>query len=212
MMLSSSSRTITSLVSLCTLLVSGSVTAQTRDPDGLVAAYVREYQSQRAHSAAYRDLVQVLTHHSDYPVADLEKLLQGLEQVVVTGEPQRLRAEAALALAIPGKRGSVRPIDTFPRLERVYRRSTDPLVRSVLVRAMGDLAETPQAALFLERIAKQETADFPEAQKRALVSLLKMDDEGRTVLKRLHEANAVRDPTGKQMLADLAKQGYRLKY
>jgi hypothetical protein len=208
-MLLSSRGTITSVAFLCTTLVSSSVVAQTRDPGKLVAAYVREHQSDQGRSAAFYHLVRILTHHADYPPADLEKLLGGLEQVALTGEPQRLRAEAALALAIPGKRGSVHPIGTFPRLERVYRRSTDPLVRSALVGAMGDLAERREAALFLERIAKQEPADFSDSQKRALTSLLKLDDEGRTVLKRLHETNAVRNPEAKLTLAYLAKKGYR---
>lgn len=207
-MLLSSRGTITSVVFLCTL-VSSSAIAQTRDPGELVAAYVREHQSHQARSAAFGHLVHVLTHHADYPPADLEKLLGGLEQVALTGEPQRLRAEAALALAIPGSRGAIHPIGTFPRLGRVYRQSTDPLVRSALVRAMGDLAERGEAVLFLERVAKQEPADFPDAQKRAIASLLKMDAEGRAVLKRLHETNAVRNPDAKLTLAYLAKQGYR---
>ena len=208
-MRSSAFGTIITLVFLSTLLFNGAVTAQTRDPAELVAAYVRERQSQQGHSAAYRDLVHVLTHHNDYPAASLEKLLNGLEQVALTGEPPRLRAEAALALAIPGKRQGSHPIPTFSRLERVYHRSTDPLVRSVVVRAMGDLAETPAAASFLERVAKQESADFPHAQKRAVLSLLKLDDQGRAVLKRLHETNAVRNPEAKLTLVYLAKQNYR---
>lgn len=210
-MLSSSCGTITSLVFLCTVLFSGSVTAQARDPAELVSAYVREHQSHQPHSGAFRDLVHILTHHNDYPAASLEKLLTGLEQVALTGEPQRLRAEAALALAIPGKRRGAHPIGTFPRLQRVYHRSTDPLVRSVVVRAIGDLADTRAAASFLERIAKQESADFPHAQKRAVLSLLKLDDQGRAVLKRLHETNAVRNPEAKLTLTYLAKQDYRYR-
>jgi hypothetical protein len=208
-MLSSCCSTLTNVVFLCSVLVSSSATAQTRDPDELVAAYVREHQSHQGHSAAFHELIHVLTNHADYPPADLEKLLGGLEQVALTGEPERLRAEAALALAIPGSKRAVHPIGTFPRLERVYRRSTDPLVRSALIRAMGDLADRREGALFLERIAKQEPADFPDAQKEALTSLLKMNGEGRTVLKRLHETNAVRDPKAKQTLTYLAKQGFR---
>jgi len=207
-MRSSSYGTVSSLAFLCALLSTGSVAAQTRDPGELVAAYVREYQPQQAHSAAFLDLVHVLTN-PDYPAASLEKLLNGLEQVALSSEPQRLRAQAALALAIPGKRRTAHPTGTFSRLERVYGRSADPLVRSAIVRAMGELAETRAPVLFLERVAKQESSDFPDSQQRALTSLLKLDEEGRSVLKRLHETNAVRNPKAKQNLAYLAKQGYR---
>jgi hypothetical protein len=68
--------------------------------------------------------------------------------------------------------------------------------------------ETRQAALFLERVAKQDRADFPDSQQRTLTSLLRLDDEGRTVLRRLHETNAVPNPQAKLTLEQLAKQGY----
>lgn len=208
MMLSSSYGTVTSLAFFCALFSTEPVAAQTRDPGELVAAYVREYQPQQARSPAFRELVHVLTS-SDYPPASLEKLQNGLEQVALSSEPQRLRAQAALALAIPGKRRTAHPTGTFSRLERIYGRSADPLVRSAIVRAMSELAETREPVLFLERIAKQESADFPDSQQRALTSLLKLDEEGRAVLKRLHATNAVRNPKAKQALVYLAKQGYR---
>ena len=201
--------TVAGVVFLCALLLSSAAWAQVRDPDELVAAYVREYQANKGHSSAFQDLVQVLTHHTDYPASDLKKLLDALERVALTAEPQRLRAEATVALSIPGKRQAANPVTTFPRLQRVYRGSTDPVVRSVVVQALGDLAERRDGALFLESIAKQERADFPDAQKQALTSLMDMDEEGRSVLKRLHDTNAVRDPEAKQTLVFLAKQGYR---
>jgi hypothetical protein len=198
---------------LCCVLAVAPATAQMRSPADLLAAYVGERQtpmSKPGTTRASNELIHVLTSPTDYRAGDMESLVRGLEQLALTGSPPRLRAEAAFALSIPGSRGAAQSISgTFARLKRVYDSSSDPLVRSVLVGVMGDLTDQRQAALFLERIAKQERADFPESQRRALESLMRMDEEGCAVLKRLHESGAVRDPEAKLTLAYLAKQGSR---
>jgi hypothetical protein len=209
-MLSLSRTAIASVVFLCTVLRVTIATAQSRDPDELLAAYVSEWQTPNVPSSAHRDLIHALNNHGDYPPADLETLLRGLEHLALAGTSPRFRAEAALALAIPGSRRAVHPIrKTFARLGRVYRRSSDPLVRSVLIAAMGNLVDPSEAAISLERVAKQDPADFAGAQGKAVQSLLRMGEEGRVVLKRLHETGAVRDPETKLTLAYLAKNGFR---
>jgi HEAT repeat protein len=183
----------------------------TRDPAELLAAYVRERQTPNAKPSASLDLTHVLTYHSDYPTADVQSLLQGLEQLALTATPPRLRAEAAFRLSIPGSHRTSRPLPgMFARLERVYRASSDPLVRSVVVDAMGDLADRREAVAFLEQVAAQHPPAFAGAAGRAMASLLTMGDEGRAGLKRLHETGAVRDPEAKGDLATLAKHGYRV--
>jgi hypothetical protein len=210
-MLSFYRSSIASAVCLCAVLGVGPATAQTRRPPSeLLAAYVHERQTPNAESGVSRELVHALTNYGDYPAADLESLMRGLEELAVTGNPPRLRADAAFRLSIPGSKRAVHPIPgVFARLERVYRRSTDPLTRSVLITVMRQSTERQNAAKFLERIAKQEPADFSEAQYKAIQSLRRLDEEGRVVLKRLHETKAVREPKAKLTLAILAKEGFR---
>jgi hypothetical protein len=146
----------------------------------------------------------------DYSASDLEAVLEGLEHIALTGTPSRLREEAAAGLAIPGSNRAVHPIrGSFPRLERVYHRSSDPVVRRILVGAMGDLVERRKPAQFLGDVALRTPPDFAEAPQAAVQSLLRMGDEGRVVLKRLHESGAVSDTKAKLVLAHLAENGFR---
>jgi hypothetical protein len=183
----------------------------TRKPSELFAAFVRERQALNNQTNASLDLTHVLTYHSEYPPADVEWLLRELEQLSLVGEPEWLRAEAALRLSIPGSTGAVRPTaGTFARLERIYRLSSDPGVKSIVVAAMGSLIESQKASAFLGRVATQESPDFAGAPGRAMASLLTLGDDGRVVLKRLHETNTVRDREAEMDLATLAKNGYRV--
>ena len=201
---------ILGIASLFAMVLCESAAAQVRPPAELLAAYVRERQTPNAPSSASRDLIHMLSNHGDYPAAHIESLLDGLEQIALSGTPPRLRAEAAFELSIPGSNNAVHSIrGTFTRLERVYRRSSDPLVRSVLVGAMGDLTDRREAAGFLERVATQEPSDFAEAPRRAVESLMRMGDLGTAVLKRLHETGAVHDQETKRTLAHLAKNRFR---
>jgi hypothetical protein len=214
-MLSFSRSPIPGVAFLCAALTTAPAAAQTRyhvtrPPDELFAAYVRERQALNNQTNATVDLAHVLTHSTEYSPADVEWLLRELEQFALTGQPQWLRAEAVGQLALPGSNRAVRPTTgTFARLDRVYRRSSDPLVKTVVVSAMGTLTEEPRAISFLERVATHESGTFPSAGK-ALASLLVMGDEGRAVLKRLHDTGAVRDPKARKDLATLAKNGYRV--
>jgi hypothetical protein len=204
---------IAGAVCLCAVLNVGPATAQTRrGPSELLAAYVHERETPDAEANASRELVHALTNYGDYPAADLESLMRGLEKLAVTGNSPRLRADAAFRLSIPGSKRAVHPIPgVFARLERVYRRSKDPLTRSVLITVMAESTERQNAAKFLERIAKQEPADFSEAQYKAIQSLRRLDEEGRAALKRLHEAAVIQEPKAKLTLAILAKDGFPKK-
>jgi hypothetical protein len=215
MMLSFSRLPVAGVVFLFVLFGAAPAAAQTRyhvtrPPDELFAAFVRERQALDDRTHASLELTHVLTYHTDYPPAEVEMLLRELENFALTGTPQWLRGEAALRLSLVGSTRVPRPTaGIFVRLDRVYRGTSDPTVRSAVVKAMGGLTERRQAAGFLERIAKQEPADFAESQRRALESLMRLGPEGQTVLKRLHETGAVRDPEAKVALKYLAKEGYR---
>lgn len=200
---------------VCSVLGAGPAAAQephrvTRRPAELFTAYVRERQALANKTNASVDLAMVLTHPSEYPRGDLEWLLRELESFALSGQPDWLRAEAVLQLAVPGSTRAVRPVaGSYARLDRVYRRSNDPLVKTSVVTAMGTLTERREAIAFLERVARHEAGTFPSAGK-ALASLLTMGDEGRVVLKRLHETGAVRDPAAKRDLAVLAQRDFRI--
>ncbi len=159
------------------------------------------------------DVAHVLTYPDDYLSADLELFLRGLEEIALTGESSRLRASAAFSLSFPGSRRKPHPVPgTVRRLERIYRRSNDPAVRGVVVASMADVAEGDKALVFLEGIATEVPvhADSPGSASRALGTLVAMDEDGRTVLKRLHETQAVRDPEARHELSVLADRGYRI--
>jgi hypothetical protein len=197
------------------LLAAPSVNAQrphhiSSTPAQLLAAFVRAHETSEP-NAGY-DLTRVLGDHTNYPAGDVESLLRGLEQLALKGASSRLRAEAALNVALPGSRRSARPIPgILGRLQGIYHSSSDRLVRSVIVAAMAEQAERPQALAFLERLAVQERGDFPGSASQALGTLVAMDEEGRTVLRRLHKTGSVRDPKARSELTVMASRGYRLK-
>ena len=182
-----------------------------QSPSALLDAYSREFDDPRSTGRASMGLTQVLTHHAEHPAGDVETVLAGLERMAIGGSTSRLRAEAAASIAIPGSRKSTRPLGgTFARLARVYRSSDDPVVRSIVVGAMGGLSEHRAAVPFLEHIAKQQDEEFAGAAGKALTSLLMLGDPGRPALERLHSTSAVKNPEARQILATMVKNGYRL--
>lgn len=190
----------------------------TRTPAELLAGYVREYEREyendtlRRTGASRGDIAHILTYHTDYPPADVESLLQGLERLARTGNPPRLRAEAALYLALPGTRRAARPMPgIFARLERLYRRSSDPLVRTVIIGALGGLAtDRREAVAFLECKAAQPREDVAGSAGKALTSLLLLGPEGREALRRLHATRAVHEPEAHRILERMASYEFRL--
>jgi hypothetical protein len=199
------------------VLIGAPAAAQTRyhvnrQPGELFAAFVRERESLNDETNAALDITHVLLYHREYPPENVEYFLNKLEQFALAGSPQWLRGECVYKLATPGSKRGVAPISgSFARLERIYRRSDDPLVKMAVVGAMGTLIETREASVFLERVATKDSQDFPGAPRSALTSLLVMGDDGRVVLMRLHETGAVRDPEARLSLFYLAKKGYRIK-
>lgn len=198
-------------------LLSASATAAqtrhhvTRSPTELFATFVRERQSLSDQTGASIELTHVLLYHYEYPAQTVEYLLRELEQLARTGTPDWLRSEAVTRLASPGSKRAPKPMmGTYARLERIYQRSSEADVKRAVVDAMGALDDSQSACAFLERVATKESADFPGAAGLAVSSLVIQGDHGRTVLKRLYETEAVRDPRAKERLAILARRDYRL--
>lgn len=201
---------------LGTVLVGSPAAGQTRyhvrrPPAELFAAFVRERASLNDETGADLEITHVLLYNREYPPEHVEYFLKKLEQFALTGSPQWLRGECVYKLTTPGSKRGVYPIPgTFVRLERIYGRSDDPLVKMAVVGSMGTLIETQEASAFLERIATKDSQDFPDASGHALTSLYIMGDVGLAVLRRLHDTGAVRNPKARRQLFYLAKLGYRL--
>jgi len=180
-----------------------------RLPGELVAAYAREAQSPTGDVTARRDVTHIMTHHTEYTEAEVNTVLQGLEDVALSSAPARSRAQAALLMATPGSTKVARPLaGVFPRLAQVYDRTTDPLVRSSVIAAMGLLADRRETTGFLEVVAKTEPPGGLAG--RAVASLDVMGDEGRAALKRLHDSKAMKDSEVQGDLERIANNGYRM--
>ncbi len=160
--------------------------------------------------------------------------LDSLEHVVLTAANPSARVSAALMIADAGRRqAAVGPDETEPlhprdrgvvaRLATIYRKSTDPTVRIVIVQWMPALVERPRAIAFLVEVARE--APVPNSRRpsrasrlrhhtaisraeAAIYALTRMGAEGRAALARLDVSGTVRDPEARAYLARLAKEGY----
>jgi hypothetical protein len=182
----------------------------TREPAELLAAYVREHEALERRFMAEGDLIHILLRHSTYPAGDVETLLRGLEDLALTSSAPRLRALSVPLLAVVGSHRVTQPLsETYSRLIRIYRGSQDPLVRMMVINAMGDLAVRSRAAAFLEGVAARDPKRYVTEPDAALGSLLRMDEEGRAALMRLHETGAVQHRETRYRLELLARQWYQ---
>jgi len=115
-------------------------------------------------------------------------------------------------LGLPGSFHVARPLpETYSRLMRIYRTSEEALVRIMVISAIGDLAVRSRAAAFLEGVVARDPLGYNREPGEAVRSLVMMGDEGRAVLKRLHQSGAVQHPRTRYSLALLAQRGYRIK-
>jgi hypothetical protein len=213
--------TIFSRVFLCCLIATLSAAAVEaqggrpvrRPPGELVAAFVRDNAKVgRAPSMATVELTSVLLGRADYPSANLDSVLEGLERVALTGTSSSLRAEAALSLSLPGSRRALRPRSgTVARLERIYRRSDNPEVRGAIIAGLAHSVEQARALAFLEDVATEEPADYPGAALDALAAISAHEKQGSGVLKRLHETGVVHDQHARQWLDLVASRGYVIR-
>ena len=211
-------RSVGAVVLLVGQALSAPISAQTphgvgQTPDQLIAAFRGDFQRPTPSQGAW-DVAYVLSHPEDYPPADLERFLAGLQHIAMEGDSSDLRTSATVSLSLPGSKRRLHPVKgTFARLRQIYLKSHDQHVRSVAVGSMADLAEQKETAAFLEGLARKGPGDpdFPRAVGWALQSLPALGDEGRAAMKRLHESGAVRDPEGRALLAEIAKHDYRIR-
>jgi hypothetical protein len=185
-----------------------------RSPDELLAAFNGEYQTPHGPvTAVGRDIAQVITHPETYNPKDLTRFVDGLERLALKGVSEPVRTTAVMNLALLGSGRKQHPVGGMvDRLQRIYYRTNEPVVRSMVVTALSEVAERPNALALLRKVAVQQPgqADFPGAASRALGTLVAMGDEGRAILRQLYETEAVKDPEAKLELTNLAKQDYRI--
>lgn len=183
-------------------------------PAELFQGFVSEGAAAGQRSAAQsRRIYHVLLRPGAYGHARLRPFLEQLKDVAVNHPAERLAAEAAYALSIPGTRAVDAPAPgTVERLIEVYNRTQHGVVRAVVVGSMIDQSEREAAIPFLESVATTpRNATGPDlAQRLAIYALASMGDAGRQVLRRLHERRAIRDPEARYQLEVIARNGYRL--
>lgn len=163
---------------------------------------------------ARADITHVLLNRGDYQPANVDELLNTLEQLALSGSANRVRASAAMMLATPGLRTAPDPMQgTVGRMIRLYHASSDPLVKGVILSTLPRVAECQPALRLLRSVAAAplQSPDFPAAPSTALGALAAMGDEGRAVLRELHVTGAVRDPSARRELAVLAERGFRIR-
>jgi hypothetical protein len=155
----------------------------------------------------------VLAHPSQYPRTRVDSLLAGLESFAGGAANPHLRhlAAGALGAAGSGTHPSVVP-GTAARMIRVYRRASDPIVRGVLVAALGRAAERGAAVAFLSSLAARAPADeeYMGAAHDAVAALLQAGSEGQAALRDIHQRRLARNPRIREELALLAAHGYRI--
>ncbi len=159
------------------------------------------------------EISHILLRREQYPAGTVQELLSGLERLALQSTSSRVRADAALQLGTPGLRTARNAMPgTVTRLLRVYRQSSDPLVRGVVIARLASVAERRDAIEFIRSVALQDPSqqDFPGAAFHAIATLVAMDEDGRMVLRELHEKQLVKDLDARSGLAEWAKRGFRV--
>lgn len=159
-------------------------------------------------------LVDLTVAPERYPPAEVRAALDGPERLALEGSTQGLRVRAAVALASFGRREQAGDFGPVERLERLYRQSSERVIRNSVVGALHFQTTTGSALRLLEEIATArdggpEMPEYPNAYM-AVLGLAKMEERGRAVLGRLDQTGAAVNPRAKGLLDGLAENGYRL--
>lgn len=183
-----------------------------RSPDEILAQYAAERAS--SHGRAKGEIIRIFVHPAQYPRSTVEELLDGLERLALTSADTLVRPAAASLVGVAGWATSKSPLGGIvARQARIYRKTSDPMVRAAIVSSLTGAAETRPAAAFLRTIALQSSrrGDFPNAPVAAIRALTRLGDEGPATLRELHQSGQVHDREASAFLAQLSKTGYRLR-
>jgi hypothetical protein len=146
----------------------------------------------------------------EFPPATIEAVLGGLERMAITSESKRLRIAAAVYLASPGNL-DMRPAmpGIVARAARVYRGTTEYIIRYTIVSAMREQAERAQAIAFLKNVALEDSpqdrgSEWP-VPFAAVTVLADMGAEGRAALEQLNASGEVRNPRARAFVQNISR-------
>lgn len=181
------------------------------------AATALEWFSHPTTSDTHRDgshvLTSVFADHQRFSRAYVDSLLVGLEQIALTSDDESLRTRATSKLVgtASDRYGMVPIPGAMQRIRRIYRQTSDPAVRSLIVASLSRVADRTAAVAWLREIARQgpKTEDFPDAAHQAITTLIATGEEGRAVLRELHRNRAsLPDPKVRVDLEVLAAEDF----
>lgn len=185
--------------------------AVTRTPDQLIAAFVRDAGASGPPSEGTVDLMSVLLDDSGYQYS-IEQVLDQLEQIALNASSAHLRAKAVTSLSQAGSRRAKRPrAGNVARLERIYSQTSDGVVKAVVLATAGRAAERPTVLAFLERVAVRPSQDYPGSALDALAAIASHEEQGSSLLRRLHQSRVVHDPDARRWLDEVARRGYQVR-
>lgn len=135
-----------------------------------------------------------IRHPEKYPRARVDSVLDDLERIALTADPQFIGSSAAASLTLAGSVDQALP-GAMNRLLRVYRRSSHTAVRAMIVGFMSDQKDRVPAIAFLKSVASEDPAneDFDGASSMAAEGLSQMGIEGRRALIDLRSKNLLRN-------------------
>ena len=181
------------------MLFASALLAQTPQPH-VMAKNVSEMLARSEESAKTKGFggvvfSQMLQQANQYPSATLDSVVGGLERIAMTSPDQRARAWAAMELASGGS-SETSKLGIIDHALSLYNRSSDKLVRSMIVGQMANQREKGKAISFLKLIASQSPRrqDFPQASLSAVSTLSHMGTPARAALIDLRHARRMTDP------------------
>lgn len=174
--------------------------------EGILAALSR---GERLNRWDAPDLITHILHNNgDHPATLVTSLLDGLERLALTPNGS-VRQDAVFLIAAGGSVSSKPPIrGTVRRLVRIYRATTDPLVRMAVVSPLGDAAEKAEAIAFLRVLAVQDPdkGDFVEAPYYAIRTMKHIGAPGHAALREMKSSGRLH-PRVRSAIEGMEKRG-----
>ena len=147
---------------------------------------------QRARSGGFA-VPDVVKNPENYPRSTVDSVVQGLENLALGKEPESVRSGAAVALASAGSDKHI-IAGVFDRKVQVYRKSTNNMVRGMIIAYIGEGQERGRAIEFLKSVATEDAPPgFDQAPYLAAHALVNFGVPGIAALRELDARGIVRD-------------------
>jgi hypothetical protein len=164
-------------------------------------------------------VLQVLTQTGVNRRSRQDSVASGLERMILMSDTAPVRRRAAMYLTLAGSQKHPTPLSDAPeRVVRVYRQSTDPLVRASILDLLFEMGPKPELFALLQDVARQpgissEQLVFDhdtDEPTRAIAALARIGAGGREVLRDLHRTKGVRSARAAIVLERLSQRDYRI--